>query len=267
MIDQLYERVVVRVKHDGISTRVRLDLLPLPDQPLHSDVPPHYSTLVRVRDSTLRTPPRKQAGRCWRNLSSLVHMPGAVTCTSSQPHDAHVAECAAWCEAREAHAHCSWCKCRACPFCTDESTITHVYASAGSSMVACEEDPRVGALLSASTVNEYAALEHCKQACDAAMPGCRSFSYSAIERRCELHSAAGEPARFCAKSGWSSFWRVEIPQATAAAAPAVGSPTATAVPAAISRRDPAGSAAGGAGGNPRRVVVKGSRLFDSQSGG
>ncbi|KAL1514538.1 hypothetical protein AB1Y20_003635 [Prymnesium parvum] len=160
----------------------------------------------------------------------------ASECSSGLPHDALAAECAGWCSVREAHSHCTWCKCRACPFCASPSPRSHVYASAGEAMVGCDASPALAEATPASASPETL-REACEAACDAAAPRCASFTLSAAE--CTLH--ADVPSRFCAKPGWSVYWRVELG---------------------------GGEAAGGVAPRaaPRRPLVRGARLLDSASG-
>ena len=63
---------------------------------------------------------------------------GAAT-EQLRAHDVPFEECGSWCSPKEASAHCSWCKCRACSFCRPTDELTHVYASAGIGMAACTE--------------------------------------------------------------------------------------------------------------------------------
>ena len=176
-------------------------------------------------------------------------------CSSSQPHDSAVAECGSWCSPAEATHHCTFCKCQACSLCTPTSKITHVYASAGSRMVACDE----GALL----LERSATLQQCKDACDAVPEtACKSFTYDASERHCSLRSSAGEPKRFCARGEAASYWRVDLgTSASALAAAPVAAVRGAVAPVVAVRGGVHGSST-----EPRRALVQGARLVDSATG-
>ena len=63
-------------------------------------------------------------------------------------------------------------------------------------MLSCDEGSVIGSPISLLSATDYGSLEHCKQSCDLLMPECRSFSYSANDQSCTLHSAGGAPQRF-----------------------------------------------------------------------
>ena len=192
-------------------------------------------------------------------------MRDGAPCTSQLAHDADVAECGSWCNVAQSH-HCSYCKCKSCSFCASESEVDHVYASAGSAMVACDE----GTVVPHPTTS--VSLEQCKSACDSA-PGsaCRSFSYSNAEQACSLRKPAGEPKCFSSRGDWITHWRVEIRRGSAPPPPPIAATAAAAMAAAVAA-SATGSSGGvgsglGTGGQlPRRVLVQGSRLLDSATG-
>ena len=126
-------------------------------------------------------------------------------CTSSIPKDALTAGCAAWCSVRQKTSHCEFCKCRSCEFCVPVESIDHVYASAGASMVDCDDAIEVSPPL------EEVSIDTCKAACDDAFPECLAFDYSGRGGRCTLRVGDGEPISFCVQPGASTFWRVEVP--------------------------------------------------------
>ena len=137
----------------------------------------------------------------------------------------------------------SYCKCRSCSFCMAESEIDHVYASAGSQMVACDEGPVIPL-----TSNAVHSQQTCKEACDASAR-CRSFSYSAALEYCSLHQTGGEPKRFCSRSDLVTYWRVDIHRRSPPPAPSAGGLLQNSPP-----------------GVPRRVLVQGRKLIDSANG-
>ena len=123
-------------------------------------------------------------------------------------------------------------------------------------MLACEEGVALPWPTALTGHEESPTLQECKEACDAAS-GCRSFSYSGTLKRCNLRERSGEPAHFCERADWSTYWRVDLQAQTkattsAAAAPSVGSTLA--------------AAAGGGGIAPRRALVRGAQIVDSASG-
>ena len=135
-------------------------------------------------------------------------------------------------------------------------------------MVACEE----GATLPSGAV--ATTLQACKDACDAAAgSGCHSFSFSSGLQRCVLRQASGEPHRFCSRSDWITYWRIDIPgrSPTPAAAPAPQPANAVRSGESASQGhspDHVGAASTNAvaAGAPRRAIVQGRRLVDSASG-
>jgi len=177
-------------------------------------------------------------------------------CTSSIPKDALTAGCAAWCSLRQKTSHCEFCKCRSCEFCVPVELIDHVYASAGASMVDCEDAIEVSPPL------EEVSIDMCKAACDDAFPECLAFDYSGRGGRCTLRVGDGEPVSFCVQLGASTFWRVEVPSADAddARVAAANAAEAESEAAAEAAAEAAESEA------PRRIIVQGERLLDSSSG-
>jgi hypothetical protein len=139
-----------------------------------------------------------------RSLDTATCQSGAAT-EQLRLHDSPHEECGTWCSAKEATAHCSWCKrdsavdmpharhthglrmpatcvrkrhrhhlppdhaprCRACSFCTPTDQLTHVYASAGAGMAACAAGARLPWPSSGAPGSPTAAsLDQCKAACD-----------------------------------------------------------------------------------------------------
>ena len=181
-------------------------------------------------------------------------------CSSSLQHDVAVEQCVSWCRVQEAYHHCEWCKCRGCAFCAPPQSRTHVYATGDEGMVACDS----GSVLQRGIEDDEVSLSECRETCDASYEakgdgGCHSFTFSEMQRRCELGSAAGKPRKFCQRSGWQTHWRVEVsseellilPSSDDAAALAEGS----------------GGNVSAGGGIPRRLQAHGARLIDTATGG
>ena len=164
-----------------------------------------------------------------------------AACESEEEHDSSQASCSSWCSVTEAYHHCRFCKCRACRFCRPKASITHVYASGGPQLVACNEGRGVEFPQGGLAIETDSNLQQCKAACDA-VEECHSFAFSTAKRQCLLKDASGEPARFCRTPDFSTFWRVEVPH-FAPELDANGEP----VP-------------------PRRLEVVGRQLRDSSSG-
>ena len=188
---------------------------------------------------------------------------GAAT-EQLRAHDVPFEECGSWCSPKEASAHCSWCKCRACSFCRPTDELTHVYASAGIGMAACTEGSPVEWPATVPGTPTAATLDQCKRACDQAQvpTACHSFRYSGSSRECRLTAADGEPRKFCKIGDLASYWRVELPAEQQPAAEAVAS---TDGGSSAGGNTAAAAAAAEPAGPPRRIVVQGRRLLDSRT--
>jgi len=180
-------------------------------------------------------------------------MDDGSACTSNIPKDAKVAGCASWCAINEAYSHCQYCKCASCGFCTPEDEIDHVYASAGGSMVDCDEP------LALSEPLRGVNLDRCKAECDDAFPACQAFDYAGRQQLCTLRAGeVGEPLEFCSAAGSSTFWRVDIPGASTDDAVDMSSNAADA--------EAEAEAEMAAARPPRRIEVRARALIDSESG-
>ena len=122
----------------------------------------------------------------------------ATSCDPQNAEDVDVAGCDSWCTPRK--SQCAWCKCQACSFCTHAD---HVYLSAGTGIVSCDDGFEQMANLTG--MRDKAS---CQKECDGTS-SCRAFTYYPANSSCHLYHT--EPRHFCSEPGASTSWRVDVP--------------------------------------------------------